>query len=65
MTVKQYIQRKDLLLNTTAIRKNGQTIILHNGMVYPLEQWERMHCLPDRLVQSKENPDSRLKFLIP
>lgn len=65
MTVSEYLERKDKLLNTTSIRKNGATIILHEGKEYPLKQWEQMHFLPDRLVQCKDNPDRRKQFLIP
>jgi len=65
MTVEAYLQTKNLLLNTTAIRRNGATYILHEGKEYPLKQWEQMHFLPDRLVQCKENPDKRKMFLIP
>jgi len=65
MTVHEYLQTKNLLLNTTAIRRQGATYILHEGKEYPLKQWERLHFLPDRLVQSKENPDRRKQFLIP
>ena len=63
MTVSEYLERKDKLLNATAYRINGQTFIGPDRI--PLKEWERQYALPDRLVQSKENPDCRLKFLIP
>jgi hypothetical protein len=63
MTVKQYLERKHALLNTTAYRINGQTFIGPDRV--PVKEWERMHALPDRLVQCKENPDKRRQFLIP
>lgn len=57
MTIHDYIERKNILLNTPAILKNGKMTVLYNGKKIPAKKFDRMFSLPAKLNTIKENPD--------
>lgn len=63
MTAIQYLERKQRLLNTTYIRKNGQGFRLINGNLTPEADFQSANKLPVRLYMSKENPCKKHQYL--
>lgn len=63
MTVKEYLERKDILLNTTAIINDTGHWRLINGKLIPEKIFRKMFPLPIKLHFKKENPDNTRKFL--
>ena len=63
MTVKEYLQRKNTLLNTTAIIRDGKHYRLHNDQLIEESKFRKMYQLPVSLRYSYTNPDNRKKYL--
>jgi len=63
MTVKQYIERKDILLNTPAIINSNGHFRLYKGKLIQETKFKNMFPLPVRLNLKKDNPDKTKQYL--
>lgn len=63
MDVKEYLRRKNILINTPAIiNKNGHFRLL-DGELIEEKEFKKRFQLPVRLHIKEENPDKRKLFL--
>ena len=63
MTYQEHCKRKEALLYTTYIRRNGAGYRLVKGKLIPEEQFQRMNALLIRCYLSKENPCRKGQYL--
>ena len=56
-TPTEYLRRKQNLIQTTYIRKQGKGFYLVNGEEIPAKEWEKANELPLSLRLGRENND--------
>lgn len=63
MTIHQYIERKQIRLNTTAVLTGGKWYRIVNGKTITDEEFNKIYPAPTLIGKKEKNPDSRKFYL--
>lgn len=63
MTIHEYIDRKQIRVNTASLLEDGKWYRFWGGKWIPDKEFDRLFPIPTRIGGNNKNPDSRKFYL--